>query len=123
MYGESGRGASVIETYCNAVFPITSGWPCQRESTRQTRSHRCVIRPAQQPKNAVDRALGAGENRPIPPLKPIAAKCRHPQVRVVARDEDSEFVECQACGDVFDAIEYRDMILEDEESAKEAAKD
>jgi translation initiation factor 2 beta subunit (eIF-2beta)/eIF-5 len=47
-------------------------------------------------------------------------KCKHPQVRVVARDEDAEFVECQHCGEVFDAIEYRDMILEEEESKRAA---
>ena len=35
---------------------------------------------------------------------------------VVARDEETEFVECQLCGEVFDSIEYRDMILEEEES-------
>jgi hypothetical protein len=34
----------------------------------------------------------------------------------VARDEDTEFVECQLCGEVFDAIEYRDMMLEEEEA-------
>jgi hypothetical protein len=41
-------------------------------------------------------------------------------VRVVARDEDTEFVECQQCGEVFDAIEYRDMMLEEEEQRKAA---
>ncbi len=59
-----------------------------------------------------------GENLPIPPLSPSPVKCKHPQVRVVARDEDAEFVECQSCGEVFDAIEYRDMMLEEEESRK-----
>jgi hypothetical protein len=59
-----------------------------------------------------------GQNLPIPPLNPIAASCKHPQVRVVARDEDAEFVECQLCGEVFDAIEYRDMVLEQEELAR-----
>lgn len=63
-------------------------------------------------------AVIPGENLPIPPIKSIPAQCRHPQVRVVARDEDAEFVECQQCGEVFDAIEYRDMILEEEESKK-----
>ena len=63
---------------------------------------------------------GPGENLSIPPLKPIAVKCKHPQVRVVARDEDTEFVECQQCGEVFDAIEYRDMMLEEEEMKKAA---
>lgn len=39
--------------------------------------------------------------------------CRHPRVRVVAREEDSEFVECQECGDVFDSSEFKDMAIED----------
>jgi hypothetical protein len=39
--------------------------------------------------------------------------CRHPRVRVVARDEDAEFVECQECGDVFEASEFRDMAIEE----------
>jgi len=66
-------------------------------------------------KNCIDMAAMPGENLSIPPIKPIPAKCKHPQVRVVARDEDTEFVECQACGEVFDAIEYRDMMLEEDE--------
>jgi len=72
-------------------------------------------------KNSIDTFAGSGENLSIPPIKSIAAKCKHPQVRVVARDEDTEFVECQHCGEVFDAIEYRDMILEEEELKKTAA--
>lgn len=72
----------------------------------------------QLPQNSIDTFAGPGENLGIPPLKPIPAKCKHPQVRVVARDEDTEFVECQQCGEVFDAIEYRDMMLEEEESRK-----
>jgi len=71
-------------------------------------------------KYRIDTIVGPGENLSIPPIKPIAVKCKHPQVRVVARDEDTEFVECQQCGEVFDAIEYRDMILEEEESKRAA---
>jgi hypothetical protein len=66
----------------------------------------------------IDTIAGPGENLSIPPIKSIAVKCKHPQVRVVARDEDTEFVECQHCGEVFDAIEYRDMILEEEEAGR-----
>src|SRR5262249_54201780 len=39
--------------------------------------------------------------------------CRHPRVRVVAREEDAEFVECLECGDVFDSSEFKDMAIED----------
>ena len=46
--------------------------------------------------------------------------CRHPRVRVVARDEDSEFVECQECGDVFDSSEFKDMAIEENIEPDEA---
>jgi len=39
--------------------------------------------------------------------------CRHPRVRVVAREDDAEFVECQECGDVFEASEFKDMAIEE----------
>lgn len=45
--------------------------------------------------------------------KVMEKMCRHPRVRVVARDDDAEFVECQECGDVFEASEFRDMAIEE----------
>jgi len=39
--------------------------------------------------------------------------CKHPKVRVVAREEDAEFVECLECGEVFDSNEFRDMAIEE----------
>jgi hypothetical protein len=38
--------------------------------------------------------------------------CKHPKVRVVAREEDVEFVECQVCGEVFDSAEFVDILNE-----------
>jgi hypothetical protein len=40
--------------------------------------------------------------------------CKHPRVRVVAREEDAEYVECQDCGEVFDSNEFRDMAIEED---------
>jgi len=40
-------------------------------------------------------------------------ECKHPRVRVVAREEDSEFVECVECGDIFESSEFKDMMIED----------
>ena len=40
-------------------------------------------------------------------------KCKHPRVRVVAREEDAEFVECLECGDVFESSEFKDMEIEE----------
>jgi hypothetical protein len=38
--------------------------------------------------------------------------CLHPRVQIVSRDEDSEFVECLECREVFDSSEFRDMDIE-----------
>lgn len=43
----------------------------------------------------------------------MATACRHPKVRIVSRHEDTEFVECLECGEVFDSEEFRDMEIED----------
>ena len=53
---------------------------------------------------------------PIPMEKP----CKHPRVRVVAREEDAEFVECQECGDVFESSEFKDMAIEENIRPEEA---
>ena len=49
----------------------------------------------------------------------MTAKCKHPIVKVVAREDDAEFVECQRCGEVFDSAEFSDMALEEEEALAE----
>ena len=43
----------------------------------------------------------------------MATICKHPRVRIVSRLEDSEFVECLECGEVFDSDEFRDMEIEE----------
>ncbi len=48
----------------------------------------------------------------MPPL--MNTPCKHPKVRVVAREEDAEYVECQDCGEVFDYAEFKDMQIEEE---------
>jgi Zn ribbon nucleic-acid-binding protein len=45
--------------------------------------------------------------------------CKHPKVRVVAREDDVEFVECLDCGEVFDSNEFRDMQIEDTQDEEE----
>lgn len=39
--------------------------------------------------------------------------CKHPRVRIVAREEDTEFVECLECGEVFESSEFKDMDIEE----------
>jgi hypothetical protein len=41
------------------------------------------------------------------------APCKHPRVRVVAREDDAEFVECLECGEVFESSEFKDMYIEE----------
>ena len=43
----------------------------------------------------------------------MATVCKHPRVRVVSRHDDTEFVECLECGEIFDAEEFRDMEIEE----------
>jgi hypothetical protein len=54
----------------------------------------------------------------IPPSQPPEkrshmAQCKHPRVRIVSRDEDSEFVECLECTEVFESSEFKDMNIEE----------
>jgi len=49
------------------------------------------------------------EPRPPAPRE----KCKHPQVQIVSRDEDAEYVECKECGDVFESSEFKDMEIEE----------
>jgi len=43
----------------------------------------------------------------------MATACKHPRVRIVSRHDDTEFVECLECGEIFDSEEFRDMELEE----------
>ena len=53
------------------------------------------------------------------PLSKPMDKCQHPRVQIVARDEDSEFVECLECREVFEASEFKDMAIEAEPEDEE----
>ena len=55
---------------------------------------------------------------PIQPSQSTSPKvspesCKHPQVQIVARDADSEYVECRECGAVFESSEFKDMAMEE----------
>ncbi len=50
---------------------------------------------------------------PRPPAGGSPGPCRHPRVQIVAREEDSEFVECLDCREVFESSEFKDMEIED----------
>jgi Zn ribbon nucleic-acid-binding protein len=53
----------------------------------------------------------------------MATACRHPKVRIVSRHDDTEFVECLECGEVFDSEEFRDMEIEDSAEAEDVSGD
>lgn len=54
-------------------------------------------------------------SRPLQPAEKSAdvKECKHPRVRIVAREEDAEFVECLECGEVFESSEFKDMDIEE----------
>jgi hypothetical protein len=71
----------------------------------------------------VDRRIPADTICPIlarlPFKNPMNTVCKHPRVRVVAREDDAEFVECLDCGEVFDSNEFRDMAIEEMQAEEE----
>lgn len=56
------------------------------------------------------------------PSRPSVNKppCKHPRVQIVSRDEDSEFVECKECGEIFESSEFKDMNIEEKTQESEA---
>ena len=52
-----------------------------------------------------------------------ANNCAHPRVQIVAREEDSEFVECLECREVFESSEFRDMQIEEKIQDKDEPVD
>ena len=53
----------------------------------------------------------------------MATACKHPRVRIVSRHEDTEYVECLECGDVFDSEEFHDMAIEESAEKEEETDD
>ena len=53
------------------------------------------------------------------PKKVVPEPCKHPRVQIVSRDEDSEYVECKECGDVFESSELKDMAIEAKKEIEE----
>lgn len=53
----------------------------------------------------------------------MSSPCKHPRVRVVSRQEDAEFVECELCGEVFDSEEFADMMIEEKHLAEADEED
>ena len=54
-----------------------------------------------------------------PPQKVSPGQCKHPQVQIVSRDEDAEYVECKECGEVFESSEFKDMVIEETKGLQE----
>jgi hypothetical protein len=61
------------------------------------------------PERETDFGIGAGAQI----QRTMATACKHPKVRIVSRHEDTEYVECLECGEVFDSEEFRDMEIEE----------
>jgi len=54
-----------------------------------------------------------------PQKKAAPEQCKHPQVQIVSRDEESEYVECKECGEVFESSELKDMAIEEKKAPDE----
>lgn len=54
-----------------------------------------------------------------PQKKVNPEQCKHPRVQIVSRDEESEYVECQECREVFESSELKDMAIEEKKEPEE----
>ena len=54
-----------------------------------------------------------------PQKKVNPEQCKHPRVQIVSRVEESEDVECQECGEVFESSELKDMAIEEKKDPDE----
>jgi hypothetical protein len=55
-----------------------------------------------------------------PQQRRIMNQCKHPRVQIVSRDEDTEYVECLECREVFESSEFKDMAIEERTPAEES---
>jgi hypothetical protein len=119
IHAVPGTKSLAAKKYGNIEIPILT-----------TDQFRLRIRPI--PAEIPSGRLGPGQERPEsmtppsrpaqpPEAKPTTMPCKHPRVRVVAREEDSEFVECLECGEVFESSEFKDMAIEETKLAEEDA--
>jgi hypothetical protein len=53
------------------------------------------------------------------PSRDMKQPCKHPRVQIVSRDEESEFVECKECGEIFESSEFKDMNIEESTQERE----
>jgi hypothetical protein len=53
------------------------------------------------------------KSSPPPQRAETKKPCKHPRVQIVSRDEESEFVECKECGEIFESSEFKDMKIEE----------
>lgn len=75
------------------------------------------------PQIQIDKVRGDEQNPYHSPSNTMNAICKHPIVKVVAREEDAEFVECQSCGEVFDSAEFSDIAIEEEQAVADPSLD
>jgi len=67
----------------------------------------------------VDKLMMLSQPSRFPTKKISPEECKHPRVQIVSRDEESEYVECQECGDVFESSELKDMVIEEKKELDE----
>ncbi|OJV44424.1 MAG: hypothetical protein BGO25_04815 [Acidobacteriales bacterium 59-55] len=64
-----------------------------------------------------------GQNPYHSPFVLMTPPCKHPIVKIVAREDDVEFVECQSCREVFDSAELVDIANEEADPGSETGPD
>jgi hypothetical protein len=75
--------------------------------------------PLPRERSTIDQLMTLSQQSQSPQKKANPEQCKHPRVQIVSRDEESEYVECQECGDVFESSELKDMAIEEKKEPDE----
>jgi hypothetical protein len=60
-----------------------------------------------------DRIEAISRKSPTEHTPTMQTTCKHPKVRIVAREDRVEYFECLECGEVFDSEELRDVTADE----------
>jgi hypothetical protein len=87
---------------------LTSGANRRKISPNRAKTHIPVFE-----RRTVGTFMTPSQPSQSPQKKVSPDQCKHPQVQIVSRDEETEYVECKECGDVFESSELKDMVIEE----------
>jgi hypothetical protein len=102
----------VRHQYTTDFVRITSSGPDYKLRALESATDQIIVGRAGKDGFSFDKAKPMVKIEAISPVfrpKYMDTVCKHPKVRIVAREDEVEYLECLECGEVFDSEELRDI--------------